>query len=167
MSHTPLYVDTATSPATGARNVEADPINYGADWRTVAESNGEIKLTNTIANITMPETVRIAVADIADIFKGTDYSAPEEPGVPAVQAKRGKSVLLQVTGSVCDLDAAQNSYPYSAHLVLKVPTGAGADESYIVPILARLLGHLYATQATDISTRMAAVLRGALEPADL
>lgn len=154
--------NTATSPATGTRALAASPINYAADWRIVSESPGEVVLTNLLADIGTPEKVRIAVSDIADIFKGSGITPPT---INQVSGAQGVSILLQETVTIQGGDGTL--YPATAHIVLKLPKTAlmvGAD---VESLVERLLGHMYETGSASLTTRIEALMRGSIVPIDV
>jgi len=128
----------------------------------VRELPTEVVLTNINAPVGQPERLRIAFTDIADVFKGTDVEAPLSSVNGSVN--KGCSVLVQMTGVGSDGTAL---YPYSAHLVLKVPYGPAPTAANVITMLQRLLGSLYATSATSPSTRLDSLIRGALAPVEL
>lgn len=160
------YSNTATSPATGTRTVNPQPINFGADWRVISEKPGEIVLTNINASLEAPETIRFAFSEIADVFKtaGMEPSVTDGDSMPA--SKKGVSVLAQLNTIV--VDSSGTRYPAAAHMVLKLPAGAEPEGgSDVLSIIARLLGALYETSATTVDNRMGALIHGALVPVDL
>lgn len=154
---------TDTVPVTGIRAISPHPINFGADWRVVSESASEVILTNIGNPLDSPEQIRIAWSEIPDVFKGTKYVAPT-----AVKTK-GTSVLIQLTGGLKSSDdPVQTIFPYSAHLVLKVPNGpSDMDAAGINNILSHLLGTLYDTKATEPDSRIESILHGALTPPEI
>jgi len=157
------YTNTATSPATDPRSFEPDPLNFGADWRVVAESAGEVVLANINAPISEPEQIRVAFSDITDVFKGTKVG----PGELPADSRAGTSLLIQLTGTGRANDANDTLYPYSAHLVMKLPNAPSPTVANIEFILNRLLGALYDTGEADPDSRLSALIRGAITPVEL
>lgn len=157
-----LETPTATSPATTRTALDPDPINWGADYRVKLEKAGEVIVSNIKAPIDAPETIRFAWSEISDVFKGSSLKAT--PG----QVTDGISILAQL--NCVGINSGQigsESFPISAHLVLKVPKGMYMDSSDIGVILSRLLGSIYETKDAAFTDRVDAVLRGILTPKDL
>lgn len=165
MAYTIPNVDTATSPVTGARSLAPVPTNYGADWRVISEGPNEVVLSNLLSPLEAPEKCRISFSEVADIFKGSSITPADASLVANGRTKKGCSILVQVTGGGTDATSIQ--YPWSAHMVLKVPYGPSPTYANIVTMLQRLLGHLYGTKDTTIQTRMESMLRGSITPAEL
>jgi len=162
MSITFQATDTTTSPATGVRSFGPVPINYAADWRIVSEKPNEIVMTNITSPLDNPEKIRIAYSEVNDIFKGSDLALDPSAAVNS-QAKKGASILIQLTTGAVD-SVTGLTFPFSAHIVLKMPLGAAPGNTEFGTVMNRLLGHFYDTQATSSASRLAALLRGSLEP---
>jgi len=158
------YTNTATSPATTGRGLDPDPINFGVDWRVTSESAGEVVLTNINAPLNEPEQIRIAWSEIADVFKGTKVG----PGDLSADSRSGTSVLVQLTGvGRSQNDSDEPLYPYSCHLVLKLPNAPAPTVENVLFMIERLLGTLYDTGEVDPDSRIASLLRGAITPVEL
>lgn len=163
------YSDSPTNPVTGDRgeNMVPAPIN-GADYRIIKDEPGEAVLINTSASspVTYPEKVRIAVNEIPDVFKGSDIEAGlQQSGMIVPGSKKGLSILIQTTGAM--LDSGNALFPYSAHLVMKLPKIVDLDASNVVTIVERLLGQLFETGEDNATNRLDSLLRGAVKPAGL
>lgn len=161
--------NTATSPATGARTtIVPAAVNFNADWRVVSESSNEVILTHiTSTPQASPLQLRIAYSEIADVFKGTKIEKTGTVENPNPTA-RGVSVLVQLTGGMIGAALGQTQYfPFSCHLVLKLPVAPDVDADCIESILNLLLGTLYDTKATVPDSRLLSMLRGATTPTDL
>lgn len=158
-------LNTATSPATGTRAINAEPINYNADWRVVDQKANEVTLVNLRSNLDQPMKLRAAWSEIPDIFKGSGVE-PLDGSFNGNAKRKGVSVLMQLTGADSDENGV-GPFPWSAHLVLKVPTGGGVDHENVLYILKSLLGHLFDTGLVDPASRIESILRGALTPVDL
>lgn len=164
MSLTLSYANTPTTPVT-EREFAPDPLNFGADYRVLREGANEVVLTNISAPLNDPETIRVAFTEIADVFKGTSVE-PTSSAIPDnVAMKRGCSLLVQMNGVGADTNGAR--FPYSAHLVLKVPYGPDPEAADIEKILQRLIGTLYSTGDEEMTSRVDSLLRGALAPSEL
>lgn len=160
-------VDTATNPVTADRNIAANKLNFNANYRVVSEAANEVVLANLSAPLDAPETIRVAWSDITDIYKGTKVCAPTQTDGNTISL-RGVSILLQVNGAVYDTGTGTGIYfPYSAHLVLKVPVGLTITGSVILSMLGVLMGSLFETGDADVTDRVASLLRGSLAPPDL
>lgn len=166
MSLTVFNTNTATSPATGTRTINPPPINFGSDFRVASESANEVILSNILTPINAPETIRIAISEVNDVFKGTRVTKLDSNEGQTPNA-RGVSLLVQLNGTGEDSNATGVYYPWSANIVLKVPVGPAPGESDVIAMLTRLLGTLYDTSATSMNTRIASMVRGALAPKEL
>lgn len=166
MSFDTNYSNTPTVPVTPARTADApQPINFGEDFRVLREAPGEVVLTNIHAPIQNPETIRIAFSEIADVFKGTSIEANTDAVNMNSGMKRGCSILTQMTGVGVDANGVR--FPYSAHLVLKIPYGPEPTWTSVAQVISRLMGSMYDTGEATIETRMDGLLRGVLTPPDL
>lgn len=171
MAWTVLPVATATIPVTPERSLNPVPLNYASDWRVASEGPGEIVLSNIVSGVNEPLTLRIAFSEINDVFKGTKV----RPNTTAGDLNRqGASVLVQLAGTA--FDPAQSAanvqrFPWSAHLVLKLPYGAmfsgGMEADDVLSILNGLLGSVYEQGEGEPQHRLDALLRGALRPVAL
>lgn len=161
---------TATSPVTGARALVPEPLNFNADWRITSETANEVVLTNINVPVNCPEIIRVAFTEIADVFKGTKINPQDGLMTAGSLDRRGASILVQLSGGLwADEQVGENAvlYPYSAHLVVKVPVGIPINGATVWSILQKMFGALYETKATLPDTRVASLLRGALTPIDL
>lgn len=158
-----INTPTATDPATVRASIVPAPLNFAADWRIAAEKPGEVTLTNIKIDRATPETIRIAAAEIANVFKGT----PLTP-LPA-QAVKGSSILLQLNAvGASTADSGDIFYyPFSAHLVLKVPHGMSVTSEDIDMMLVHLLGAMSETGEAANDNRVDGLLRGVVKPIDL
>lgn len=163
---------TPTSPVTPSRSIEASPLNFASDWRVVGEKPGEVTLVNIQDPVVGATQLRFAYSSIDDIFKNTSISAPgpESQGAPVTKA--GVSLLIQATGvSTTDGSPGQQLFPWSAHLVLRVPTesslGLSSDDGSVLQMLALVLGSLYETGDSTVNDRLDSLLHGALKPAGM
>lgn len=141
-------------------------VNFPADFRIKSNNAGkEIILTNITSPVDRPEKIRIGYTDVSNVYTGTGV----EPSISA-PTKRGTQILAQVTEVISVTDDTDPEYridlPVSYHLVIKVPTSEYVTSSNIVTGLGRLLSSLFDTGATTTS-RLDAILRGALVPSDL
>lgn len=158
------YTDTAISGVTSLA-FPRGLLNYGADFREVTDSNGELILTNLTCPIDRPENIRMAYSLVQDIYKGTGIDVKVQNPL-----KRGVSLLAQVTEVATVTDSADPSFrmdlPISAHIVLKVPASADLTDAHVQTIVGRLVSCLYETGSLT-TARIKALLRGSLEPTDI
>jgi hypothetical protein len=141
-------------------------INFAKDFRVKNNTSGkEVVLTNITSPVDRPENIRVAYTDVANIYNGTSI----EPSVLA-PTKRGVSILSQVTEVASVTDSTDADYridlPLSAHLVIKVPSSEFVTSDMVLGLVGRLLSSLYDTGVTSTS-RLDAILRGALVPSDM
>lgn len=158
------YTDT---PINGVTSLEfaRGLINHAADFRVKEDTAAEAILTNLTSPIDRPEKFRIAISQIDNIYKGSGISS-------AVQAPsmRGANLLVQLTEIASITDDTDPAYrvdaPLSAHLVIKAPALAEVTEAHVLMLVGRLFSGLFETGSTSTS-RLKAMLRGALVPTDL
>lgn len=142
------------------------PLNFGPDFRVKANNAGkEIILTNITSPVDRPEKIRIGYSEVANVFSGSGV----EPSVSA-PTKRGTQILAQITEVISVTDDTDPDYridlPVSYHLVIKVPTSEYISGSIVATGLGRLLSSLFDTGVMT-TTRLEAILRGALVPSEL
>lgn len=159
------YTDTAISGATAVQ-LTLPTLNYNADFRVREDEPNEAIITNLTSPIDQPERFRTAHSDVADVYRNTGI----DPTM-YYASRRGTQILAQLTDVYKVTDSADASYeallPVSAHLVLKVPNNDLITDTLAITVLERLLACLYETTGTETSTRIAALLRGALLPSSL
>lgn len=156
--------NTPTSPVTEERVVNPAPVNYNADWRISDQKPNEVTLVNLNSALDAPMKVRVAWSQVPDVFKN---SGVEPSSTWSGDTKRqGVSVLIQLTGASLNGEGL-GPFPWSAHLVMRLPVGGGVDHEDILQIVTLLLGHLFDTGASDLASRTEALLRGAIAPVDL
>lgn len=159
------YTDTPIE-GVASLNFARGLLNFGADFRVKSSAAGkEVVLTNITSPPDRPEKVRIGFTDVANVYAGSGVDAPV-----TAPTKRGTQILAQVTEVISVTDDADPDYrldlPVSYHLVIKVPTSEYIVGSDVVTGLGRLLSCLFDTGSTS-TTRLDAVLRGALTPSDV
>lgn len=141
-----------------AFDLTAQP-NYATDWRVVTDEPGEAVMVNILQPNTTPESLRCAITDVADVFKGTKISAPED-----ANKRSGVSILVQ--NNTVYTDNLEQSWPITAHIVLRMPN-AIADGGSMTTVINRLLTHLFEQYQADVENRLAALAKGAAKPKDL
>lgn len=159
------YKDTAISGAT-AVTLTLPTLNYGADFRVTTDEPKEAVVTNVTSPISQPEKLRWAHQDVSDVYRNTGI----DPTM-YYQSRRGTQVLCQLTDTAKVTDTADAAYeallPLSVHLVIKVPNNDLITPDVVVSEVERLIAALYETTGTTTTTRLAAILRGALMPSSL
>lgn len=141
-------------------------LNIEKDFRIKSNDAGkEIVLTNLTSPIDRPEKIRIAYSEIANIYSGTGI----DPAMSA-PSKKGVSLLIQVTNVMSVTDDTDPSYridqPFSAHLVLKLPSSEYLTGAVVQEQIGRLLSSCFDSGSLS-TTRLEALLRGSLVPSDL
>lgn len=159
------YTDTPIN-GVSSLNFSRGLLNFAADFRIKSNNAGkEVILTNITSPVDRPEKIRIGYTDVANVYSGTGV----EPSVSA-PTKRGTQILAQVTEVISVTDDADPEYrldlPVSYHLVIKVPTSSYISATDVTAGLGRLLSSLFDTGVTT-TTRLEAILRGALVPSGL
>lgn len=124
---------------------------------------GESILTNVLAPLDQPNSLRFSSTEVADIFKNS-------PTAPAAgQSTRGLHLLTQVNEVWKCTDSVSGetwTLPVSAHLVLKLPIDAEVTAARCVDLLRRLMGALWGTKdasaasMNEYAEAIAPVLRG-------
>lgn len=141
-------------------------VNFGKDFRVKSNKNGqEVVMTNLTAQPDRPELIRIAYSELANIYSGTGVELPNY-----APTKRGLSILAQCTEILSVTDDTDPSFridlPLSAHIVIRTPLSEYVTPAHYETLVGRLLSSLYDTGSTG-TTRLAAILRGALVPFDV
>lgn len=159
------YTDT-TIQGVSELNFSRGLLNFEKDFRIKSNTAGkEIVLTNITSPVDRPEKLRIGYSEVANVYNGTGV----EPTVSA-PTKKGTQILVQLTEVISVTDSADADYrldlPVSYHVVIKVPTSEYVTSSDIVTGLGRLVSGLFDT-GVSTTTRLDAILRGALVPSDL
>lgn len=159
-----LTSDTAIS-GVSSNSMPLGLINWGADWRCTKETPEEVIFSNMNSPFGYPETVRFASQRIANIYKGSLVESSERS-----QVSGGVQVLIQWIGYLEETDSADPSYtvklPAKAHTVLFV-SGVQTMTATIALTLMGRLGAGWFETGVNTPTRIAALLRGGLKPADL
>lgn len=141
-------------------------LNFASDFRVKSNNAGkEVILTNITSPSDRPEKIRIGYTEVANVYSGTGV----EPTVSA-PTKRGLQILSQVTEVISVTDDTDPNYridlPVSYHLVIKVPTSEHIGAADVKTGIGRLLSSLFDTGVMT-TTRLEAILRGALVPSEL
>lgn len=102
---------------------------------------GKVRLTNVGASLLQPNSIRIEVADVSNIFSKTSVT-------PTVgQRVDGVSILVEVNEVWCVADAGNTAttpyyMPIKAHMVLRLPNDSFCDASAVAALIQRLVGAL-------------------------
>lgn len=140
-------------------------INYGEDFRVKSQDASSVILTNMTSPLDKPETYRVAVSPVKDIYKGSSI----DPNLYSV-SRKGVSILCGLQKVYTVTDSADTSYekdlPASGHIVLKVPADAVFTADVVEDLVGRIVAGLY--ESGSITTeRLTAIMRGSLIPKDL
>lgn len=122
-----------TSSGTALTPLAPAPGGYGF----TVDDPGQSVAKNVINALDQPNTLRVSVSNVADVFKGSDAAAV------AGQRTDGLSALVQITETwkVTDTVTGAVYYlPISAHFVLKVPIDANITGAALEALVARLVG---------------------------
>lgn len=151
------------------------PIRLNPDkYAYITQRAGEVVLTNLASPLGRPEKVRVAIENIADVYKGTDISPAFE-----TQNKSGKSLVLQVTNSFtktytdgvssCCCGDNEQVLPLATHIVWKYPDDADVTVDMLQEELERLISTLDRPNSSgnvDIKTTLASLMRGGVSAID-
>lgn len=158
------HTDTAVG-GVGSLSLPISVLNYAADFGVQDGSGAELHLINNTSPIDCPETVRYAITDVANIYKGTAI----DPNL-FMDTKRGVSLLVQLNQVYTVTDAAVPAYtrvlPIKAHMVLQLPVDQVLTADMVKDIVGRLNSCLFDTGVVT-SARISRLLRGSLRPSDL
>lgn len=159
------YTDTAIA-GNPTLTFPRGSLNFASDFRVKSNNAGkEVILTNITSPSDRPEKIRIGYTEVANVYSGTGV----EPTVSA-PTKRGLQILSQVTEVISVTDDTDPNYridlPVSYHLVIKVPTSEHIGAADVKTGIGRLLSSLFDTGVMT-TTRLEAILRGALVPSEL
>lgn len=153
------YTDTA---ATAVATLQPATLDYDVDFaKKDSKAENTLIITNTTSPLDRPENIRYAVSRVNNIYSGSGleagFQAPNRAGV---------SVLVQDTTVLTVVDDAGNryDYPFSAHLVLKVPFSEVVTDTVLNTVLNRLIGACYEKSGTSAGPRISKMIRGALTP---
>lgn len=144
----------ALSLATGSAQLTAGatltPLYVPTAYVVQNDMPGETRYANTSAPLDQPNGFRLAITNIADVFKGVPNLSPV-----AGQNRGGLSMLAQLTETWKVDDAADSLAPYylpfSAHLVIKAPADALVTSAVVFDGVRRLLGTLIRNSTDALS----------------
>lgn len=154
------YTDTSI---TSVGTIQPASLSFDTDFakKEASDANSCI-ITNVTSPYDRPETIRYAISRISNIYSGSGleagYQAPN---------RAGTSLLIQDVTILTSEDAATGirvDYPFSAHLVLKIPYSAVVTDAVLNTVLARLLGACFEKSGSTPGPRLSKLIRGALIP---
>lgn len=158
------HTDTAVS-GVSSLSLPISVLNNGADWGKKSGGSEELILVNNTSPIDCPETIRLAITDVPNIYKGFAI----DPNL-FMDQKRGVSLLSQLTQvyTVTDVDVPgwQRVLPIKAHIVLQIPVDQSITADMVKAVVGRLAATLFDTGVVT-SGRLGRMLRGSLQPSDL
>lgn len=132
-------------------------------------SAGESILVNIGTPTDRLEVVKTAIKDVKNIYNGTGI-------IPGYQSpnQTGRQLLVQLNETWSKVDSEDVAYrqdlPVQAHLVIKIPNDSLISENDVLELIGRLNGLLSESDGgvePTITSRLVALLRGALTPAGL
>lgn len=141
---TPLYLPVASYPVSN-------------------NAPGETQYKNLSVAVDQPNFAKLAVASVADIFKGVSSCSPADG-----QARGGLSMLFGVYETWKVEDAANTSLapifaPASCHTVIRVPLHALVTSTTLRDLVHRNIGLLLRDNDDLIATGLNALLHGTTE----
>lgn len=160
------YADSVTA----TKNLVIPSLSYATDFSVKTETANELVLTNVTSPLDQPETLRMAIQNINNIYSGTGI----DPSVMSV-SKRGVSLVVQLNDilRVSQSDAENTccgesvmDFPISAHIVLKVPIVQYVDAETVLTVLKRNVAACFDTNGVT-ADRLNSMLRGALKPSTM
>lgn len=142
-------------------------LNFAADFRVKdSDSKKETIITNMTSPIDRPETIRIGVSEIKNVYTGTGI----DPSVMS-PSKKGVSIVCQIKGTWTVTDSVDASYrvdlPVEAHIVMKIPAHELITADVTKAWVGRMAAGLVENTGLADSTRLNSLLRGSLLPSDM
>lgn len=157
------HVDTGVE-GVSTLNLSKGIINWGKDYRVKSQEKGAVILTNLTSPLDKPETFRVAVSDVKDIYKGSVIDpAQYGPSRKGVSLLCGLNQVFTVTESATGVSY---DVPLKMHIVIQAPTEALVTPAVIEASLGRLIAGLYESGSAT-TDRLTALLRGSLLPTDV
>lgn len=157
------HVDTGVEGVT-ALTLSKGIINWGEDFRVKSQDKTSVVLTNLTSPLDKPETFRVAVSDVTDIYKGMGID-PAQYG----PTRKGKSLLCGLNSIYTVTDSvtgASYDVPLKCHVVITAPNDAVITLAMLEAHLGRMLAGIYESGSATTG-RLGALLRGSLLPSDL
>lgn len=135
---------TVSGPTRVPLTPAAASIGYSVD------EPGKAVLTNVSASLLQPNSIRIEVSDVANIF------AKQTTQPVAGQRIDGVSILVEVNEVWCVNDPANTAVepyymPVKAHMVLRLPNDPFCDSAAVAALIQRLEGALQRSAAQTLA----------------
>lgn len=151
------FTDTST---TSVGQIQPATINYSADFAKKTADASSVVIANLTSPLDRIETIRYAAQRVSNIYSGANI----EPGYYS-PVKSGMSILIQDNTVLTDeVDGVRVDYPFSAHIVMRVPLSAVVTESVLNAVINRLIGACYEQSGTTPAPRLNKLIRGAVLP---
>lgn len=158
------YTDTAIA-GNPVLNLLRGSLNFTADWKMQLVSANECVITNLKAPIDRPETIRLSWSEKSDVYQSSGIDVSVRP-----PSKKGVSFVVQHKRILSCTDAVSPDFrqdvPISVHLVATIPAYELLTADMLQTEIARMLSGLYGTGLVT-TDRMAALMRGAVQPSDI
>jgi hypothetical protein len=128
-------------------------------------SKSDLWITNTTSPVDVPETARLSIQNVGNVYDGTEI-------LPSYFAtsKAGRQLLIQLNDILTATDSTDPTYradlPFSGHVVLKFPTNALVTADMLLAFYERLVSMAFTTGAVT-KARLEALMRGSLKPSNL
>lgn len=155
------YTDTSVSGVTSL-SMPLSVLNFPADFRVKSEQPQEVVLTNLTCPTDRPERIRLAISDVADIYRGSAIDANLY-----TPSRKGVSLVCAITDVLNMSDSSDTTYqaavPISAHIVIKIPNNSLITGTVVKTLVGRLCDTLFSTGVVD-TARLDALIRGSLKP---
>jgi len=154
----------AITVTTGSAQTTSGPtrvpyVTLPADYVLSKDTAGEALYTNIGAPVTQPNSLRLAVSNIADVYT--------KAGVPTIAGQRtsGKQILVQINEVWKVTDAAVATFvpyylPIQAHMVLRLPDDDQITSSLVATLIQRLEGALQHAAGTTLADGVNTALHG-------
>lgn len=154
------------TPVASTKQITLDDLGYGTDWAVKGGVSNHGVFTNITTPVSFPETLRIAVKDVSNVYADTGI----DPGLWAPTA-RGRSLVVSLRDTWREIDSEDATYevalPMKAHLVLEVPNQNGTiSASDINAFVTRLISALF-TGGVSADSRITDILRGVIKPSGM
>lgn len=156
-----------TNTAAGTANGSTIKLDIAASYAVKSQSSSEVILTNLTSPDDQPETVKIAVQEIKDIYANTGI----DPNYYA-QSKKGRSIVVSFQDDyrITDSELGITDCPIQAHVVLKVPQNQNVSVEQVTNVIDRLYSFLYNINAAGTALSddyISRLLKSAVKPADV
>lgn len=163
------YTDTK---AANPLSISVPQLDYSKDFSrdTRVSRSGEVILTNVTSPLDQPETLRLAIENVANVYANTQI-----PTYNRSVTTRGVQLLLQTNDILRVSDAASSDVdcccdgsfdlPISCHMVIRVPLNQYITADVVMQVAKRNFGMLF--DGNNTTARLNQLLRGTLLPPGL